>query len=119
MAVTSAGAASATGRMTTGMRTTWPLSPVQVMKPVVYAFSAAVVRVNVTVQFVVDPGAAVNDVADGVTVIPARPCDRDGVRLRLRADARRRPLDRLRAGEIADRDRRLLRSLASTRIARP
>jgi len=43
------------------------------MKPFEYAFSAAVVRRNVTVQGVTEPGAAVNDVTDGVTDRPGRP----------------------------------------------
>ena len=88
------------------------------MKPVAYAFNGAVVRVNVTVQFVVEPGAAVNDAADGVTVMPARPSTDARVRLRLRADARRCTLDGLRAGEVADRDRRQVQVAGVERIAR-
>src|SRR5437870_869044 len=43
------------------------------MKPFWYEPSGAVVRKNVTVQGVTEPGAAVNDVADGVTLRPPRP----------------------------------------------
>src|SRR5712691_7542286 len=59
--------------MTTGILTTWPLFPIHKMKPFVYASRGAVVLRNVTVQGVTEPGAAVKDVTDGVTVRPARP----------------------------------------------
>src|SRR4051812_26661759 len=59
--------------MTTGIFTIWPLSPVHTTKPFEYAFSGAVVRRNVTVHGVAEPGAAVNDDTDGVTVRPGRP----------------------------------------------
>jgi hypothetical protein len=69
----SAGAWNLTGRITTGMRTTWPLSPVQTMKPFEYVSSGVPVFRNVTVHVVLEPGAAVNDVTDGVAWIPGRP----------------------------------------------
>ena len=59
--MTSAGAASATGRVTIGIRTLCgpPAVWVQVSCPelaVEYPFSAAVVRVNATVKLWFDPG---------------------------------------------------------------
>src|SRR6266498_3120510 len=69
----SVGAWNFPGLTTTGILTTWPWSPVQTMKPFEYAFSAAVVRRNVTVHGVTERGAAVNDVTDGVTDKPGRP----------------------------------------------
>src|ERR687897_3393127 len=70
---TSAGAAMATGRITTGIRTTWPLSPVQVTKPCWYTPIGADVRRNVTLNCVDEPGAAANEATDGVAVMPVRP----------------------------------------------
>src|SRR5215203_2268514 len=70
---TSVGAWNFTGWIATGILTTWPWPPVQTMKPFEYVLSGAVVRRNVTVHGVTDPGAAVNEVSDGVTVRPDRP----------------------------------------------
>jgi len=76
--VTSGGAAIATGRVTIGIRTMCdpPAVWVQVSCPelsTVYAFSAAVVRVNATVKLLVSPGANVSE--EGVTraVTPLMP----------------------------------------------
>src|SRR5829696_4482137 len=62
--VTCAGAASATGRMTTGMRTS-KSPPDQVSWPPAYALRVASVRVNVTVKDFVWPAAS--DRVDGLT----------------------------------------------------
>src|SRR5215218_5128705 len=70
---TSVGAWNFTGWIATGIFTTWPWSPVHTMKPLEYVPSGAVVRRNVTVHGVANPGAAVNDVTDGVTKRPGRP----------------------------------------------
>ena len=70
---TSAGAWNLTGRIATAIRTLWPLSPVQTMKPFEYVSSGVPVFRNVTVHGVLEPGAAVNEVTDGVAWIPARP----------------------------------------------
>ena len=91
-----------------GLRTTWPLLPVSVRKPNAYAFSGAVVRVNATVNDCVAPGAIVklDGLGDGGDAGQAR--ERRGVRLGRAADAGHAPRHRLLAGELADRDRRLV-----------
>ena len=72
--VTSAGAATATGRMATGMRTTWPLSPVHLIEPVWNVpRAAAAVRVNVTDHGMDAFGLIAKVGVDGVTVIPVSP----------------------------------------------
>ena len=68
--LSSAGAAIATGRTTSGLRTLCDPSD-QVSEPKRYAFSGASVRVNVTVNCCVAPAGIVNDVGVTATVKPA------------------------------------------------
>ena len=58
-------AARATGRIASGLRTTWPRLPCQVSAPKPYWFICAALRVKVTVNFLVSPGLTV--MVDGET----------------------------------------------------
>src|SRR5262245_20799591 len=71
---TSVGAATATGRTATGLRTVWP-APVQVRDPTAQSPKPAVVRVKVTVNVPSPPGASVS--VDGLTTVvkPGRLAD--------------------------------------------
>ena len=95
-----------TGRIATAIRTLWPLSPVQTMKPFEYVSSGVPVFRNVTVHGVLEPGAAVNDVTDGVAWIPARPSVENVYVSDFEPTLVAVRLDRLGARHVADRDRR-------------
>ena len=56
MPFASAGAWNFTGRIATGIFTTWPWLPVQMMKPFEYEFSGVPVFRNRTVHGVLGPG---------------------------------------------------------------
>src|SRR5690349_17401853 len=71
-ACSSAGAATATGRTASGIRTVFFAGPVHVRNPVVKADRAALLVVNFTVNDFVWP-ALVNTSFFGVTVTPALP----------------------------------------------
>jgi hypothetical protein len=78
--VTSGGAASATGRIAIGLRTSDEMRPpapallTQVSEPNAHWFTAAVVRVTVTVKDFVRPGRMTNRFGETVTVVPAGAC---------------------------------------------